>query len=287
MDETGAKITALDALTDGASDDLLAIVDVSDNDVGAGAMSVDGTDKKMTLANLLSWIKLDNTVTYSSVDDPTGVVTISGNLTSYFSNGMRIKFDNGGNTIYGIITGVSYSDPNTILTFLHEINPSTSQALHLMADSAITNFNYSPMTAPQGFPLDPSKWRIYVVGTNTAKENPVKDTVYNVFGSISVPVGSWNLSYNVTPYVQKSAIALLGYKGNYSTANNTLPSPDTESIFSDVANSTLLINTHTGTTPVKVSSKTTYYLNIAATYDNTTLLTGWTSPILIATCAYL
>lgn len=57
MDETGAKITALDPLTDGASDDLLAIVDVSDNDVGAGAMSVDGTDKKMTLANLLATLR--------------------------------------------------------------------------------------------------------------------------------------------------------------------------------------------------------------------------------------
>jgi len=52
MDETGAKITALDPLTEGASDDLLAIVDVSDNNVGEGAMSADGTDKKITLENL-------------------------------------------------------------------------------------------------------------------------------------------------------------------------------------------------------------------------------------------
>lgn len=60
MDETGAKITALDPLTDGASDDLLAIVDVSDNNVEEGAMSADGTDKKITLENLahslLDWI---------------------------------------------------------------------------------------------------------------------------------------------------------------------------------------------------------------------------------------
>ena len=52
FDKRYTTITALDALTDGASDDLLAIVDVSDNNVGEGAMSVDGTDKKITLENL-------------------------------------------------------------------------------------------------------------------------------------------------------------------------------------------------------------------------------------------
>lgn len=57
MVETGAKISALDPLTSGASGDLLTILDISDNDTGAGAMSADGTNKKMTLANLVASLK--------------------------------------------------------------------------------------------------------------------------------------------------------------------------------------------------------------------------------------
>jgi hypothetical protein len=53
MDEEGGKTTALDELTELASDDILTGVDVSDNDIGAGAMSEDGTNKKITLQTLL------------------------------------------------------------------------------------------------------------------------------------------------------------------------------------------------------------------------------------------
>src|SRR5574344_2739227 len=106
------------------------------------------------------WISADETWTYSSVDDPTGVITIVGDKTGKYSLGMRIKFTNNSNVIYGIITKISYSSPNTTLTFLHEINPSTSTALHLMANSAITNNYYSNMKAPFGFPLHPDKWTL-------------------------------------------------------------------------------------------------------------------------------
>ena len=91
------------------------------------------------------WLSAGETWTYASVDNPTGVITINGNKTTKYSLGMRIKFTNGGNTIYGIITKISYSSPNTTLSFLHEINPSTNTALHLIANSAITNNYYSNM----------------------------------------------------------------------------------------------------------------------------------------------
>ena len=72
-----------------------------------------------------------------------GVITISGDKTTKYSLGMRIKFTNATNIIYGIITKISYSSPNTTLTFLHEIKSlQIVWHLHLMAN-AITNNYYS------------------------------------------------------------------------------------------------------------------------------------------------
>src|SRR5574344_1152603 len=152
------------------------------------------------------WISADETWTYSSVDDPTGVITIVGDKTGKYSLGMRIKFTNGGNVIYGIITKISYSSPNTTLTFLHEINPSTSTALHLMANSAITNNYYSSMKAPYGFPMNQSKWTIYLSSANNDTiTSPTSGTLYNV-ASLSkvIPIGDWNISYEGALFVDRA-----------------------------------------------------------------------------------
>jgi len=99
------------------------------------------------------WTPARETWTFSSVDNPTGVITVPSDARTKYSVGMRIKLTNGGNTIYGIITAVA----ETALTFLHEINPGTNQALHLLANSAITNPYYSTQKVPFGFPLSPNK----------------------------------------------------------------------------------------------------------------------------------
>src|SRR5574344_1433764 len=145
------------------------------------------------------WNLANETWTYSSVDNPTGVITITGDKTGKYSLGMRIKFTNGGNIIYGIITKISYSSPNTTLTFLHEINTSTgNSALHLMANSAITNNYYSNMKTPFGFPMNPSKWTITALySTSTAQSSPIANTWYNIGGfKINIPIGIWNVSYS-------------------------------------------------------------------------------------------
>src|SRR5574344_734735 len=132
------------------------------------------------------WISADETWTYSSVDDPTGVITIVGDKTGKYSLGMRIKFTNNSNVIYGIITKISYSSPNTTLTFLHEINPSNSLALHLMANSAITNNYYSNMKVPFGFPISPDSWSVKLIDTSTPTQNtPTQNTWYNL-GTLSI-----------------------------------------------------------------------------------------------------
>lgn len=302
MDETGAKITALDPLTDGASDDLLAIVDVSDNNVGEGAMSADGTNKKMTLANLANsldalgiiipkdgWTTFLETVTYSSVDDPTGVVTISGDYSGYFSEGMRIKFDNGGNTIYGIITVVDYTAPNTTITFLHEIDPTDSQALTLMANSAITNFYYSAMKAPQGFPLDPLKWSVTVTDTTSRSSTPAQNVWTNIGttnSQISVPIGVWDLSY----LVRFASASAWDCFVTLATVNNDYT--DGEFNFAlRISDATAYMQTASRRKIVSVTSKTTYYLNAVNITPVSSVLYFFGSAkaptIIRATCAYL
>src|SRR5574344_2176095 len=181
------------------------------------------TVNETEIANIQTgWNLANETWTYSSVDNPTGVITIVGDKTGKYSLGMRIKFTNGGNVIYGIITKISYSSPNTTLTFLHEINPSTSTALHLMANSAITANYYSSMKVPYGFPLNPENWSIYLTDTTARSQaNPTANQWYNL-GSLkkTVPIGIWKPSYKILGAVITSTPKTAAQFCTLSTTNN-------------------------------------------------------------------
>ena len=241
------------------------------------------------------WISASETWVYASVDNPTGVITISGNVTTKYSLGMRIKFTNATNVIYGIITAISYSSPNTTMKFLHEIDPTDSLALHLMANSAITANYYSNVKAPFGFPLSPDKWSVTRKSTaNLEQATPTANTYYNLGSlSLAVPIGDFKISFTCSMY---------GYDGNeniydqytvLSTANNTR---------SDAELSHRLFSKATGATGMELSSavykekqisltsKTTYYLNSMTprSTQNTIGVQGaWGTTVINATCAYL
>ena len=209
------KITELDANTTPASTDLTVIVDDPGSTPATQKMTLDTLDdylsdssKTLTNKTLTSpviqaydgWQDANETWTFSSVDDPTGVITAPGDLTGKYGVGMRIKLTNGGNTIYGIISkDPVYSDPNTTITFLHEIDPTDSQALHLMADSAITANYYSSAKAPLNFPLDPDKWAIkleYRTATITYADPATGGTLYSSdTARLELPIGVWNCHY--------------------------------------------------------------------------------------------
>ena len=170
------------------------------------------------------WNPAGETWTYASVDDPTGNITISGDKTTKYSLGMRIKFTNGGNTIFGIVTKIAYSSPNTTLTFLHEIDPTDSLALHLMADSAITDNYASCSKSPCGFAIDEEKWSLIVIDTtDKSQSTPAGGTWYNLGGlNIIVPIGNWKLRYKVI--VQNGASGSIVdryFKTTFSTTNNS------------------------------------------------------------------
>jgi hypothetical protein len=256
------------------------------------------TNKTLTsplLAGLIDgWISAGETWTFSSVDDPTGIFTVSGDVSSKYSAGMRIKFTNGGNTIYGIITAVSYSSPNTSIKFLHQIDPTDNLALALMADSAITANYYSTQKAPYGFPLEPTKWSVQMSDANqVTQDSPTEGVWYNLGSlSLSVPIGCWNLSYFVNGEVVNTSATAVNINVTLSTANNSASDAEfLTNIYIGGASGTVV-----GWTPmnrskiITVTSKTPYYLNAMSDLAgmNTIYFRGEKgSTIIRAICAYL
>lgn len=244
----------------------------------------------------LGWISANETWTYSSVDDPTGIITISGDKTTKYSAGMRIKFVNGGNTICGIITVVAYSSPNTIITFLHEIDPTDSLALVLMANSAITVPYYSTQKAPFGFPLSPAKWTVEVTDVTLRSQLNPTVNVWNNLGSLNIviPIGNWDVIYSCD--VQWNGSATGTYQDStvtLSTANNSQSDVDfsghitTMQLTGLLTSSSCLINRRK---TISLESKTTYYLNTIITNNTTGTLynrNDLSKLIIRAVCAYL
>lgn len=201
----GKKITQLATITEVADDDLIVGVDVSDT-----SGSENGTNKKFTKASLLDglaplgpqitgWNPLGEDLVYVSVDDPTGVVKVEGkDITDKLSVGMRLRFTNGGNVIYAIITAITFSVDTTI-TFLHEIDPADSQALHLLTNSAITLPYFSSQKVPYGFPINPLKWSVQKEISSEVVLNGISyNTVYNLTGvNITKPIGLFNATVDL------------------------------------------------------------------------------------------
>jgi len=238
------------------------------------------------------WVGANETWTYSSVDDPTGILTVPTDATTKYSVGMRISFVNGGNTIYGIITAITA----TTMTFLHEIDPTDSEALHLMANSANTVPQYSTQKAPFGFPMSRTKWRVQTTNTsNEAQATPTASTWYNI-GSISlaVPIGEWEYSFFVTLNIREAS----GISGNsrvaLSTANNSDSSNGLRTAYySNIIGSATAVNIYSSFAKVGdlvLSSKATLYLNAmtsTTTLENINFRGDLTTTVVKAECVYL
>ena len=227
------------------------------------------------------WVEADETWEYVSVDDPTGVFRVNADVTTKYSAGMRIKFTNGGNVIYGIITVVgAYSGGYTSITFLHQIDPSDNLALYLLANSAITNNYYSTQKAPFGFPLDITKWRIMITsGADVKQTNPTSGTYYNLGSlAITVPIGVWKVMY-MTCFEMKASNSVSLIYGRATLGSTTSNSLDRFENYSVASSGSAGALQHT--LPVMrqstevLTTKTTYYMNAVA---NTTLgTTGYIS----------
>lgn len=239
------------------------------------------------------WIPANETWSYVSVDDPTGVIRVNADVTGKYSVGMRIRLVNGGNTIYGIITAVSaygaIDAGYTHITFLHEIDPSDNLALYLMANSAITANYYSTQKAPFGFPMKPTSWRVRLNATGTNPSTSATTAGYYNIGSYSldIPIGDWVVDSQITLQVSGDNIRVAA---GISPSTSSIPSDSIDSFRFNgvsVAKSTLRVINRWLT----LTSKTTFYMMVRIVDSGASevrVITEDINPTRInAVCAYL
>lgn len=234
------------------------------------------------------WVEAEETWTYASADDPTYTFTISGDKTSKYSAGMKIKLTQT-TAKYFIITKVAYSSPNTTIT----VYGGTDYDL---ANATITSPYYSMVKAPQGFPLSPAKWSVVTSDTSNRQINPAtEDTYYNMgSNSISVPIGSWILGYTGVPLVYGTGAVQVEGEITLSTANNSESDATLTCYigFNDSASGTKWKGCSVRAEKyIEITSKTVYYLNMVFTSSASLrvleLHGDYGTTIIKATCAYL
>lgn len=233
------------------------------------------------------WFSAGETWTYASADAPTFTFTISGDKTSKYSPGMRIKLTQ--TTVkYFIITAVSYSSPNTTITIYGGTD-------YTLADAAITSPFYAIQKTPAEFPLDPRKWTVEVKDTTRRNQSsPTQNAWYNLGNvNITIPVGLWDVEYSVCYYASQP-------DKDESYAGTTLSTENNSESDSDFSTSNLVLGataTSVGVATtvfrrkvISLTEKTIYYLNTRTLIAGTTSISNYNdySPLIIrAICAYL
>lgn len=229
------------------------------------------------------WADAGETWTFAAADSPTFTFTISGDVTSKYSAGMRVKLTQ--TTVkYFIITAVSYSAPNTTVTVYGGTD-------YTLANATISSPYYSTHKAPQGFPLDPLKWTIETNDvTNRQQATPVQNTWYNPGSlTISIPIGSWDVYYKATVLAVDASSSVWHVETTLSTANNSESEDDFTAAFY-AGPDTSLLGTASARKTLTLAAKTTYYANLrtqSSGLDNIYLYNDWAPLIIRATCAYL
>lgn len=261
---------------DNALDQLADRVKTNEGDIAglsAGGISAAG------------WVALGETLAYASADDPTYTATCAGvDLTSTISVGMKLRVSQTtGGTKYFIITAIAFSTDTTLTLY--------GGTDYNLEDEAISNPYFSVVKAPHGFPLDPTKWTVEVTDTTQrSKATPAQNVWYNL-GSIQIeiPVGVWDVSYQVAPYIADASAVTCLVLSTLSTANNSESDPDMTAVVY-VINVLQIATSVFRAKTISVASATAYYLNTRTITSGMDALhnANHTSKLIIrARCAYL
>lgn len=275
------KLTELDEITSATADDLVYLVD----DPAGTPLS-----KKITVANFIQggWISAD-TMTYASADDPTYTMTCSGDKTTTYYAGQKIKLTQStGGTKYFIVTKVEYSNPNTTITMYGGTD-------YNLENEAITNPYYSIVKAPFGFPLDPTKWTVSLVDSSERTQTSPVDTTWYNLGSLSldIPIGIWNVDYSIPLYGYSNPGVSINVRCSLSTSSNSVSDSHFIAMnycYRNTSANTGYINSLYRAKCIVLTSKATYYL-IAMSEEGSIggiSFFGSIAPTIVrAVCAYL
>ncbi len=220
-----------------------------------------GGDDEIDLTGLLpvgGWTVAGETWTYASSDAPIYTFTIAAfDATTKYSIGMKIKLTDNG-VQFGFITKVVFDDPNSTITVYMGTDYSLS-------GGAITSPYYSTMKAPLGFPLNPAKWTVEVTDvTERIQDSPVQDTWYNLGTiSINIPIGTWDVSYNVCFGCYIASGTNVSTQCTLSTANNSESDVDFTSYnaFGGASGAIFVQSAGFKSKPLNLVTKDVYYIN--------------------------
>lgn len=235
---------------------------------GDGAWATAGSD----------WQAVSATLTYSSADGHTFVVTTGGvDLTGTIPLGARLRATHAAATKFFIVTAI---DATTITLY--------GGTDYTLAATAITVPFFSQAKVPLGFPVSPLKWQEeFNDNLNRSQATPAQNTWYNIGTStLAVPIGVWIVEYEVCLYYDTAGKEV---EACLSNTNSTKSDPDM-----NVRSISVTGNTSPPVYRRKVysfTSKTSLYLNArtqsAGAAGNIFFLGGDGSTIIRATSAYL
>lgn len=239
---------------------------LDDVEVGGTAtgdiVTIDGTQTltNKTLGSPLfegtwnGWVSAGETWTYASADAPTFTFTVAADVTTKYSAGMRIKLTQ--TTVkYFIITAVSaYSGGNTTITVYGGTD-------YTLANTAISANYYSMVKAPQGFPLNPSKWSLTLNdATNRTQASPTQNTWYNLNSSnVDIPIGHWKVSMSAQLAATRDPAGYCGVRMALSTSTSSESDLKLHSSIDGNPVTQLGFTTVHSENYLELSSKTKYY----------------------------
>jgi hypothetical protein len=240
------------------------------------------------------------TPTLNTADDPTYILRFANvNLTNILWVGMRVKWVQNSTICYGIITAISYAT-DTLLT----IYGGTDYDVLNTTTYPISNFAYSAMKAPFGFPSQTSKWSVRVTDNVLyTKTTPSANVWYGqanpmdggtLSPSFTIPIGAWVVRYACMGYTRASTGGYCRVETTLSSSSSTASDTDFIAVNSFVAGynagGKLHFNGYINCFPKEISTptKVNYYLLIRTPNGEIISIYGsLANTILEAVCAYL
>jgi hypothetical protein len=230
------------------------------------------------------WVAGTGTWSYTSADAPTFVASIPDADAANMNVGARLKLTQTTAKYFIVTAKGSPSGGFTPVTIYGGTD-------YTLANAAITSPYYSPVKAPLDFPLSPAKWTVEVSDvTQRTQATPVNGTWYNLGTlTISIPIGIWEVAYDVTPQFADASATQWQIFVTLSTANNSESDVD----FTTALSGGSILNAYSTLRRVKVltlAAKTSYYLNTkvnSANLDNLYNRNDNSKAFIRAVCAYL
>ena len=160
-------------------------------------------------------------------------------------------------TKYFLVTSSTLAGSHTHVT----LYGGTDYAL---ADATISNAYYSTQKAPFGFPMGKDKWTVYSTndGTTQTQATPTAGVWYNKGGSISVPIGSWDVAYRVLVAFGDASAQAANVAAGLGLTNATAIDSTKAAARMYVAAGGNAGSSLTGNKVMTAPSKTSMYLNI-------------------------